>query len=99
MLNIERTLATHYPDFVQRHRRSAQTLSRFLGFLFYESRFQKFAADYPHLRGFDFIEEVLRYFDFDLRLKEQERARIPSTGRVVIAANHPIGSLDGLALL
>jgi len=99
MLNIERTLATHYPDFVQRHRRSARTLSRFLGFLFYESRFQKFATDYPHLRGFDFVEEVLRYFDFDLRLKEQERARIPSTGRVVIAANHPIGSLDGLALL
>ena len=76
MLNIERTLATHYPDFVQRDLRSAQTLSRFLGFLFYESHFQKFAADYPHLRGFNFVEEVLRYSDFELRLTERERARI-----------------------
>ena len=99
MLNVQRTLEARYPGFFERHRRTAQTLSRFLGFLFYESRFQRFAEDYPHLRGFDFIDQVLRYFDFDLRLTESERARIPSTGRVVIAANHPIGSLDGLALL
>ena len=99
MLNVQRTLEDRYPEFFERHRRTARTLSRFLGFLFYESRFQKFAEDYPHLQGFDFIDQVLRYFDFDLRLTESERARIPSSGRVVIAANHPIGSLDGLALL
>ena len=99
MLNVQRTLQARYPNFFERHRRTALTLSRFLGFLFYESRFQRFAEEYPHLRGFDFIDQVLRYFDFDLRLTESERARIPSSGRVVIAANHPIGSLDGLALL
>jgi len=99
MLNVQRTLEARHPDFFERHRRTARTLSRFLGFLFYETRFQRFADDYPHLQGFDFIEQVLRYFDFDLRLTESERARIPASGRVVIAANHPIGSLDGLALL
>jgi 1-acyl-sn-glycerol-3-phosphate acyltransferase len=99
MLNVQRTLETRYPDFFERHKRTARTLSRFLGFLFYESRFQNFAEEYPHLEGFDFIDQVLRYFDFDLRLTESERARIPASGRVVIAANHPIGSLDGLALL
>jgi len=67
--------------------------------LFYEQRFQQFGRDYPHLEGFDFVEEVLRYFDFSLRLRDSERKRIPASGRVVIAANHPIGSLDGLALL
>lgn len=99
MLNIHDTLETRYPDFFARHQRAATTLARFLGFLFYESRFQAFAERYPHLQGFDFVEQVLRYFDFNLRLTETERARIPSSGRVVIAANHPIGSLDGLALL
>jgi putative hemolysin len=72
---------------------------KFLGFLFYEKRFQQFERDYPHLEGYDFVEGVLRYFDFHLRLRESERARIPATGRVVIAANHPIGSLDGVALV
>jgi putative hemolysin len=99
MLDVQHTLEARYPAFFDRHRRTALVLSRFLGFLFYETRFQKFAQEYPHLQGFDFIDQVLRYFDFDLRLTESERARIPSTGRVVIAANHPIGSLDGLALL
>ncbi len=99
MLNVQHTLEARYPDFFDRHRRTARTLCRFLGFLFYESRFQKFAEDYPHLQGYDFVDQVLRYFDFTLRLTESERARIPASGRVVVVANHPIGSLDGLALL
>jgi putative hemolysin len=99
MLEVQHTLETRYPDFFERHRRTAQALSRFLGHLFYETRFQSFSNKYPHLEGFEFIDQVLRYFDFDLRLAESERARIPSTGSVVVAANHPIGSLDGLALL
>jgi putative hemolysin len=99
LLEIEAFIAGRYPDFVRKHRRISRNLVRFLGFLFYESRFQQFERDYPHLKGFDFIEQTLRYFDFTLRLTDRERARIPATGRVVIAANHPIGSLDGLALL
>ncbi|GAB5413751.1 MAG: lysophospholipid acyltransferase family protein [Congregibacter sp.] len=99
MLDVHGTLEARYPNFFDRHRRTARTLSRVLGFFFYESRFQAFARDYPELEGFEFIEQVLRYFDFDLRIAESERSRIPSKGRVVIVANHPIGSLDGLALL
>ncbi|MEM9255805.1 MAG: lysophospholipid acyltransferase family protein [Pseudomonadota bacterium] len=99
MLEIESFLQSRYPDFMQRHRRAGRTVARFLGFLFYQSRFQQFGRDYPHLHGFDFVEQVLDYFDFSLRLDDRERARIPDSGRVVLIANHPIGSLDGLALL
>lgn len=99
MLDIRQVLENRYPSLFQRHRRIATTLVRFLGYLFYQSRFRQFAQDYPHLQGFDFVEETLRYFDFTLRIRDNERARIPASGRVVIAANHPIGSLDGLALL
>ncbi len=99
MLKVEQAIESHYPDLWRRHRRMAKTLSRFLGFLFFESRFDRFAQEYPHLSGFDFVEQVLRTFDFNIRLRDAERSRIPSSGRVVIVANHPIGSLDGLALL
>jgi putative hemolysin len=99
MFSIQALLENRYPTFVSKHRKATRTLSRFLSFLFYESRFQQFERDYPHLEGFDFVDETLRYFDFTLRLQDRERARIPASGRVVIAANHPIGSLDGLALL
>ena len=99
MLSFGVLLEQRFPRFVARHQRAASVLGRFLGMLFYEKRFQQFEQDYPHLSGFDFIEAVLRYFDFHVRLREFERARIPSIGRVVIVANHPIGSLDGIALL
>ena len=61
--------------------------------------FREFEADYPHLHGFDFVDQVLRYFQFDYRVSSHEKERIPAAGPVVIIANHPIGSLDGLALL
>lgn len=99
MLDVRQALESRYPGLFQRHRRIATILARFLSYLFYQSRFRQFAQDYPHLTGFDFVEETLRYFDFTLRIRDNERARIPVSGRVVIAANHPLGSLDGLALL
>ena len=99
MLAVKEILEQRYPRFFEEHQAAASALSRFLGLLFYEKRFQQFEHDYPHLKDFDFVEAVLRYFDFNLRLQERERSRIPDSGRVVIVANHPIGSLDGLALL
>ncbi|VAV92173.1 Putative hemolysin [hydrothermal vent metagenome] len=68
-------------------------------YLVREQDFLNFSRQYPHARGFDFIDLVMDYFDFDVSIAEQERARIPAQGRLIIVANHPIGSLDGLALL
>lgn len=70
-----------------------------LRFLLNEKECQRFAEQYPHLEGIDFVEQVLDYFDFSYSVFDKEKERIPATGRVVIIANHPIGSLDGLALL
>ncbi|AEY01956.1 phospholipid/glycerol acyltransferase [Oceanimonas sp. GK1] len=70
-----------------------------LRYLLHEQAFANFAADYPHLRGLDFVEQVLEYFHFHVQVHEQELEHVPATGPVVIVANHPIGSLDGLALL
>ena len=99
MLNVETFIQDKYPSFYQRYPRLVQPLIRVLRMLFREKRFQQFATDYPHLEGFDFVEQVLDYFDFRYTVRDHERLRIPAQGRVVIIANHPIGSLDGLALL
>ena len=99
MLNVETFIQDKYPSFYQRHPRLARPLIRVLRMLFREKSFQQFETDYPYLEGFDFVEQVLDYFDFRYTIRDDERLRIPSQGRVVIIANHPIGSLDGLALL
>lgn len=99
MLNVENFIQDKYPGFYQRHPKLVRPLIRLLRMLFREQAFQQFEQDYPHLRGFDFVEQVLDYFDFRYTVRDDERHRIPNQGRVVIIANHPIGSLDGLALL
>ena len=99
MLNVETFIQDKYPGFYQRHPRLVRPLIRLLRMLFREKSFQQFEADYPHLEGFDFVEQVLDYFDFRYSVRDHERLRIPTQGRIVIVANHPIGSLDGLALL
>lgn len=52
-----------------------------------------------NLRGIDFIDEFFEYLDFSYIISKKERDRIPSEGGLIIISNHPLGGLDGLALL
>jgi len=67
--------------------------------LLHEKKFQEFEQKYPHLTGFDFVEQTLGYLNVSYSVRDSERENIPQNGRVVIIANHPIGSIDGLALI
>jgi putative hemolysin len=99
MLDVESFVQERYPRFFVDRPLLAKPLVTALRLLFHEKEIRQFETNYPHLKGFDFVEQVLDYFDFSCRLRNRERQYIPPRGRVVIAANHPIGSLDGLALL
>ncbi len=50
------------------------------------------------LRGLDFIESVIiERFGLDIEVINPEN--IPAKGRYIVAANHPLGGLDGMALM
>lgn len=99
MISVEHVVASRFPDFPLRNPTVYRTVVALLRLLFREVEFRRFAERYPHLTGFDFVEQALDHFDFGITVSDRERERIPAWGRVVIVANHPIGSLDGLALL
>ncbi|MFT3930065.1 MAG: lysophospholipid acyltransferase family protein [Spongiibacteraceae bacterium] len=99
MISVEHVVTSRFPDFPQRNPTAYRTVVAILRFLFREAEFRRFAERYPHLTGFDFVEQALDHFDFGITVSDRERERIPAWGRVVIVANHPIGSLDGIALL
>jgi putative hemolysin len=50
-----------------------------------------------HFNGIEFSNMVLEKFHIDLHVKGKEN--IPKTGRYIVVANHPIGSIDSNALV
>lgn len=48
---------------------------------------------------FDFIDFLFDELNFTYLVSGKDRMRIPSEGKVLIVSNHPLGGLDGLALL
>jgi putative hemolysin len=98
MLNVEQVVERHLPQ-LNNNSWLAKPVKGALKHLLHEDEFQRFAAQYPHLFGLEFVEQVLDYFAFRYQVRDNELERIPAASRVVIIANHPIGSLDGLALI
>lgn len=98
MFTVDEVIEKNLPQ-LQKHPLLSSLTKKVLKKLLHEQEFIEFAERYPHLRGLDFVEQSLEYFDFSYSISDRDLERIPSQGRCVIIANHPIGSLDGLALI
>ena len=94
MFTIESVLEDLYPQ-----RKTPSWQKSILRRLLHEKEFQQFNQRYKHLKGLDMVEQVLEYLDVSCELSERDLEQIPSQGPVVIVANHPLGTLDGMALL
>ncbi|MCE9686412.1 lysophospholipid acyltransferase family protein [Shewanella sp. AS16] len=77
----------------------AKPAKAMLRYLLNEKQCNEIANQFSYLQGVDFVEQVLTSFDFSFTVPDNEIENIPCDGRVVIFANHPIGSLDALALI
>lgn len=98
MFTVDDVLTKHYPQVVDKPW-LFKPLSYLLSHLLHEREIIEFGETYPHYHDIDFVEQVLEYFNISYSTRDVEKERIPSEGRVVIIANHPIGSLDALALI
>ena len=98
-LNVEEILGRRYPAFNERSKPIKASTLFMLRRLVHEQEINQFLNSSRDESGFDFIDRVLDYFNFSYSVRHKDRLNIPSSGRVVIIANHPLGALDGLALL
>ena len=99
MINVERVINDKYPSFAEKPSAIKKTTLFILRRLFHEQEVNNFLGENDNCQGFEFIDKVLDYFNFTYSLTNKDLMNIPSSGRVLIIANHPLGALDGLALL
>lgn len=93
MISIQKELSMKYPAL------DNTGIVEFLRKIIHEDKINTFLEENSHLMGFEFVDAILEYFNFDITISQNQIENIPTNGSVVIVANHPLGALDGLCLL
>ncbi|MBC8320531.1 MAG: 1-acyl-sn-glycerol-3-phosphate acyltransferase [Bacteroidetes bacterium] len=65
--------------------------------LIHEDELNEYLIKHGHLMGIDFIEAILS--ELNIKLDIIGLNNIPEEGRCIIVSNHPLGGIDGLALM
>lgn len=99
MINIEDAVVEKFPTFAQQPALIKKPTLSLLRRLTHEKEINYFLTHNKNSKDFTFIDKIFEHFDFSYSINSNDKKNIPANGRVVIIANHPIGSLDGLAIL
>jgi putative hemolysin len=70
---------------------------RYLKRTIHQDEINEFIALYGHLYGLAFADSIIKHFGINVIATGIEN--IPVSGRYIIASNHPLGGLDGIALI
>lgn len=72
-------------------------LMRYIKRIVHEDDINRAMREFGHLRGIDFVNEAIHHVGADVEIDGLEN--LPKEGGVILAANHPLGGLDGIAFM
>ncbi len=99
MIDIQNEIEKKFPSTKNKNGIFKKSLFKIAKKLIHQDEINEFLKENSHLKGTEFVDAVLDYFDFDYTISSSDLQNIPSSGKVVIIANHPLGGLDALCLL
>ena len=98
MINIQEMIHKKYPK-LKNNKIVNAAVSKFADSIIHQDEINDFVVKHSHLGSFEFVDEVLDYFNFNYTTTDKDIENIPSSGRIVIIANHPLGALDSFSLI
>ena len=99
MIDVQKEIEKKFPKVGQKPNFLSKSIIKIAKKVIHEDSVNEFLENNSHLKGFEFVDAVLDYFDFDYTVSSNDLQNIPTSGKVVIIANHPLGALDALCLL
>ena len=94
VIDMELALQEKIPDI---YKKIPSVLLRLMEKIIRQDDMNRLIHDSSHLHGIPMVDWALDKFGVDIVVKGKEL--IPKNGQFIFPANHPIGSLDGLAII
>jgi putative hemolysin len=93
-LDVNRILASKNPAL---HKLLPKFVLNYIKKIIHQDELNEIAANNKNSFGLDFLDAALKGFGVKIIYKGLEN--IPENGRWIVASNHPLGGLDGMALM
>lgn len=94
LIDVEKVIASKNPRLLKL---LPGFIIRYLKRILHQDDMNLFIRENGHLMGLDFANRIIEYFGSRIEVEGIEN--IPAEGRYLLAANHPLGGLDGIALI
>jgi len=99
-INIEKILEAKAPNLFKKYPKFIRnTILRLIKRILNVKEVNEFIRLHGNAEGIDFLDRIFDHIQYGYRMSFEDREKIPKTGRLIITSNHPLGGMDGLALL
>lgn len=100
LIDVKKIIQEKYPDYLKKapgfwRKMVYGIIKRIVK----EKKINALLKDNLDKKGIRFIEDFFEKLNFTYSISAKDMERIPSEGKFLILANHPLGALDGLALI
>ena len=98
MFSVEQIIQDEHPEIFNYPKLMTKPGISLLRLLLHEEHINDFLQKYPQ-KGIEFIDNVLEHLKVSYRTDSKEVLNVPSIGKCIVVANHPLGALDALVLI
>lgn len=99
-IDLKAAITTKAPDFFDKYPSFVSKLiMAFLNRLLHVEDINRLIKENVDVYGVDMINQIFKKIDFSYSVADSDIDKIPREGRLIAVSNHPLGAMDGLALL